>query len=209
MSQSPDTDGGAQWLSTSEAAAALGVSERTIQRRAAKGELTARKVATPDGEKWEIQLSAASGATSVPTVPPTVPPPIHAQNRVSGAKVPPSVPPQVPPSDAIQDRRELDAMRAQLVEQLKGENQFLRAALEQRDRDAAELRAALRKALEIAPRQLTSGDGAGAAKTQSSMIPNPPQSAMVDDEQQPDQQAPTRGDGLKLVRDGIRRILKR
>ena len=70
----------------------------------------------------------------------------------------------VPPGGATSQKDELEAVRAELLEQLKGENQFLRAALEQRDRDAAELRAALRKALEIAPRQLPIGDTAEGAR---------------------------------------------
>lgn len=59
------TDG--SWLSTSEAAAALKLSERTIQRRAKVGKITARKIMTGDGEKWEVQLSADSDAKEVPT----------------------------------------------------------------------------------------------------------------------------------------------
>lgn len=64
---STTTETRAAWLSTSEAAAALGVSERTIQRRANAGKLTARKVTTGDGEKWEICLGADSAANRVPT----------------------------------------------------------------------------------------------------------------------------------------------
>ena len=203
----PDALNGGQWVSTSEAAAALRVSERTIQRRAASGELTARKVVAPDGEKWEIQLSAATLVTPVASL---VPPQIHAQNRVgadSGAKVPTIATTGADTSDAKGDatteQRELDAMRAQLVEQLKGENQFLRAALEQRDRDAAELRAALRKALEIAPRQLADG-------TPTKPREAPLTGAMKPERGRDTRRAPSpanrRGDGLALVRAGVARI---
>jgi hypothetical protein len=43
------------------------------------------------------------------------------------------------------------------VAQLESENKFLRSSLEARDRDAAELRTALRKALEVMPKQLNAG----------------------------------------------------
>ena len=64
MSSAANGDTGAQWLTTSQASAALGVSERTVQRRCNAGKLTARKVITGDGEKWEVNLGAAIGADS-------------------------------------------------------------------------------------------------------------------------------------------------
>jgi hypothetical protein len=41
---------------------------------------------------------------------------------------------------------------------LKSENAFLRGLVEQRDRDAAELRAALREALKAMPKAITAGN---------------------------------------------------
>ena len=62
---SDETTSGPPWITTSQAAAALQVSERTVQRRAAKGDLEARKVITDDGEKWEVKVGDdRGGATS-------------------------------------------------------------------------------------------------------------------------------------------------
>jgi hypothetical protein len=47
------------------------------------------------------------------------------------------------------------------VAELKEEVQFLRSLLEARDRDAAELRAALRETLRLAPKQLPHGASGG------------------------------------------------
>ena len=53
--------------------------------------------------------------------------------------------------------RVLDA-REELVIELRDQVKFLRTALEARDRDAAELRAALRTALAAMPKALTDGE---------------------------------------------------
>jgi hypothetical protein len=54
-------------------------------------------------------------------------------------------------------------MAARLLAQLETENAFLRGVVEQLQRDGAETRAALRKALDGQPKQLTSGEKSGAA----------------------------------------------
>lgn len=65
----PDTS--PLWLTTSQAAAALGVSERTVQRRAANGKIEARKVTDDDGERWEVLVKVPTGAATVPPIVPT------------------------------------------------------------------------------------------------------------------------------------------
>jgi len=120
-------------LTVSQAAARLGISERTVQRRCKRGQLTARLENTPDGMQWLIDgatlpTGAAIGAD-------TVPPSNHSQNVPNGAT----------------------GAAIELLDQLKSENAFLRGLVEQRDRDAAELRASLRAALAAMPKALPDG----------------------------------------------------
>lgn len=61
----------------------------------------------------------------------------------------------------------------ELVEQLRSENFFLRSLLEQRDRDAAEIRAALRKALELAPKAIEAPKGTDGPKTHGAAVVSP------------------------------------
>jgi len=45
-------------VSVGEAALRLGVSTDTIRRRISKGELTAQRVPTPQGFRWEVELQS-------------------------------------------------------------------------------------------------------------------------------------------------------
>ena len=156
-----DTATGAAWLSVSDAAARLGIGARAVQQRAERGTITARRVKHGRALRWEIdassvplelrELDAREGEKAGGSASQDV--------RKAFAKPSPDVRAKVPFergdvretfADRSQDVRAIDAdFHAHLI----GENKFLRAALEQRDRDAAELRAALRAAL-----KLTAGD---------------------------------------------------
>lgn len=48
------------WLSTSQAAAALGQSERTIRRKCAAGKLACREVSTKGGPAWQVHRDAVA-----------------------------------------------------------------------------------------------------------------------------------------------------
>jgi DNA-binding transcriptional MerR regulator len=50
-------------LTVSQAAAALGVSEKTIRRRCVSGALNCEKISTPTGESWVVSLPAHAAAT--------------------------------------------------------------------------------------------------------------------------------------------------
>lgn len=65
-------DDSAQWLPVAVVAARLGISERTVQRRAKRGELEAREVSDEQGKRLLIRLDLPTGADNLPT-------PIHAQ----------------------------------------------------------------------------------------------------------------------------------
>lgn len=77
-------------------------------------------------------------------------------------------------NDATNDTtaRQVASLSSERESELKEEIRFLRGLVEQRDRDAAELRAALREALKIAPRQLEAGESSasGNVATQNARI---------------------------------------
>ncbi len=146
---------GAAWLSVSEAAALAGISSRGIQKRATRGQLKARKALRRGVEVWEIdghELSANLGANREPNrrEPGANPAPSHVQNGCEpGANL--------GANRCEPGANQPDEMTARLLAQLETENSFLRGVVEQLQRDGAETRAALRKSLDNAPRQLTSG----------------------------------------------------
>lgn len=160
----PGDNTGAAWLCVRDAAAALGVSEKTVWRRARAGELIARKVTGARGALvWKIALESTgqsnrttgqkqadnrtetpeserkqTGQTMRPTGQQAAKP--TGQNDRIGATASGSIGNGDTPSSSTD---------ARFMAHLEAENKFLRAALEQRDRDAAELRAALRAALKL------------------------------------------------------------
>lgn len=153
MSDSP------RWIGTAEAAALLGVNARAIQKRAARGSLTARRIGTGAGARWEIDVGAL-GASNGPQVDASA----SANGRITDALDVQSVD-ALDASNGLNGRVRVDAvdasdrvaeLRAQL-ERERGEVAFLRGIVESDRRDMAELRAALRKALDLAPKQLTAG----------------------------------------------------
>ncbi len=139
---------GFKWLSVPLAAQALGCSERTIQRRAQAGKIAARKVSRRDGEAWEIGLGAATGAATPAILPTGVP---------TGAATVLRVKPEgaAKSGGSVPTGADIGAATLREVE-LKEEVNFLRGVVEQLQRDAAETRAALRKALEAMPKGLPS-----------------------------------------------------
>jgi hypothetical protein len=72
------------------------------------------------------------------------------------ANVPDTLP-TVPDTRAGQSDSVPDTANGEVLALLKSENAFLRGLVEQRDRDAAELRAALREALKAMPKALPDG----------------------------------------------------
>ena len=154
-------DGGAAplWVSVAAAAAALGISSKTVWRRARAGELTARKVAGERGGKvWEIALNP-SGQTDRPTgqARPDTERPNDAQTpeierEASGqTERPPSGQAAKASGQSVSDEA---GAAAQFTAHLVEENRFLRATVEQLQRDGAEVRAALREALRAMPKAL-------------------------------------------------------
>ncbi len=155
----------ARWLSVSEAALLWGTSARTVRRGCAAGTIPARRV----GSMWQVESDAAKSDTS-------------ANDRAAKSDTVASVKSAKSDTDAAISRpsrtSKSDKSATDLTEHLLAEVAFLRAALEQRDRDAAELRAALRAALKLtagtsAP-QLEAGAVAVSEREQSGAANNVP-----------------------------------
>ncbi len=169
----------AKWVSTSAAAAALGVSERAVQKWCSVGKLAARRVPGTRGEKWEIEADsvekqARTTANSDGEQDERKPEsfgeqpeqkrankPNHAQNKPEREGEPAEregerETEQAEPFGLEQLRADIERER-QERQRDREEIQFLRGVVESDRRDMAELRAALRKALDNAPKQLTIG----------------------------------------------------
>ena len=114
---------GAQWLTVSQAAALLGVSERTIRRRCEGGKLAARLESTASGPAWLIDADAlrtpAANAAAMPadTRPSAPAPEIGNGSALAAANVrtPAANAADAPKADAA-DQREGDLMAALLAE---------------------------------------------------------------------------------------------
>jgi hypothetical protein len=148
----------AEYLTVAQAAARLGVSPRAVQKRCANGTLAARRVSTPAGDRWEVQ-DANLDASRTRTREPMGREPEREPDAVSRSEPREPTREQGANLDANSRTigREPDANEPTRETELREEVKFLRSLLEARDRDAAELRAALREALRLAPKQLTEG----------------------------------------------------
>jgi hypothetical protein len=103
-------------------------------------------------------------------------------------------------------------LRAELARE-RELNSFFRGQIEEGNRNSAELRAALRKALEAMPRALTTGTATAPEAPISTAISHdgvahtaPVKAAQIAVKQP---EAARRGGGLKLIRDGLKRVFGR
>lgn len=152
-----------EWLTVSQAAAALGVSTRTVQKRIARGEIEARRVPWQKGERFEIEartLSANQGRSANA---------IKGESSANGSHLKPGFDAQASANPkrersrlsshsvrASNDLQLLEITREALAD-VREQNAFLRATVEQHQRSEAELRASLREALRAMPKQITQG----------------------------------------------------
>ncbi len=173
----------ARWLTTSQAAAALGVSEKTIRRRIKAGELTARKQPLDGGGiGWRVQIGAQNG-TGVDNVMDSE---MDTRRNRSGqrdgqkhAQAQSEVDNAMDVMDNAMDRRagtvmdkamdgaavnheaellrvQLDAARAEVGREREF-TALLKSQLEAVTQSEAQTKAALREALRAMPPQLTTG----------------------------------------------------
>ena len=166
----------AQWLTVAEVAERLGVTPRAIQKRCKAGKLDAHSVETPTGEQWEINAAsvetqsakarskAANRATNQAANSREQAANFGGEQPRTAANSSQPQPDAERPKIADRDDAAPD-YRARYIAELEAANGFLKSQLEDSNRNAAELRAALRKALEIAPRQLTQGNAPAPQKS--------------------------------------------
>lgn len=154
-----------QWLTTTQAGAALGISARAVQKRCAAGTLAARRVQIPGGFKWEVDAREVEDGT---------PEPSRADPRKLEAgtgEIHPQEAQNIGPTLGTKTP-ELEGgaseLRSERETEMKAEISFLRNLIEARDRDAVELRQALKRALDLAPKQLAAG-----------AVPDSPQRATI------------------------------
>ncbi len=171
-----------EWLTVSEAAARLRVSERAIQRRCKAGRLSAQLKATPTGQQWQIDGSmlanepeaatqsddtndtwsadsrdrddtqAATATTE--TTAQTTP---TTQETTGTTPEAPTAATQTTLGAATPTTGTTASGDAVLVEELRDQVKFLRLQVEAANRTAAEAQAALREVLKMSNRALTEG----------------------------------------------------
>lgn len=154
-------DSAGKWLSVATVAARLETSERSVQRRCKDGRLRARLVPTPTGQAWEIDPTQFDPDTNDTNDGATTETPLQTTPTPQETTLPTQETTATTGNDTDgATRTTADDMTARYIAQIERENAFLRAQVEEGNRNAAELRAALREALRNAPKQLTAGNGA-------------------------------------------------
>lgn len=170
--------GASQWLSVADAAARLGVSAKTLRKRMARGEVAFRRVVLArGGAAYEVEMedglerSKAMFQTAEQTEGQTARngsrygsrngTPLSVNRGEMEAVMESSKPTSITASKpmpkssktTLEMESEVTRLRADLEREREGAA-FLRGVIESDRRDMAELRAALREALKLAPKQL-------------------------------------------------------
>jgi hypothetical protein len=179
--ESPET--GAVWLSAAAAAQVLGVSEKTVWRRAKVGQLIGRKVTSARGGLvWEIALNPTgqpTGQTDRPDTKPTGQRLYKIEQNLTenqGFDAQTDRTSRADKTDrptgqngATDRTKEVELLEDALARERENAA-FLRGVIEQLQRDGAETRATLRKALDGQPKQLTSGEQSGASSGEMGQV---------------------------------------
>ncbi len=175
-STAPDLPEYSDLLTVPQAAAALGISERTLRKRIKAGEIEARKYSMPGGGlSWRVSLPdrTGSGTETEPEAERKIEPEANrkhferetiAERKRAGSEVESAPEISEPRTGSGTEDRTGSAPEAEStpeysrqIERLESEVLFLRGLVEQRDRDAAEMRAALREALRSMPKAIEAG----------------------------------------------------
>jgi hypothetical protein len=190
-----------EYLTVSQAAARLGLSERTVRKRIKTGEIEAEKRPLDGGGlAWHVHLSPARAGSE---------PEAQRKNEPEARRKPfesESASERNRAGSATENAPEVSEPRAGstpeagLLDQLKEENAFLRSQVEAwrlqaeaANRTASETSAALRKALDAMPKALASGSTPTGEKTTRENDLQAPQTASGDQTGAPDKQSAQRG----------------
>lgn len=146
----------AQWLTVAEVADLLGVTPRTIQKRCKAGKLDACTVETPTGDQWQINAAnvetkrteAAHRATNRAT---------KGREQAANVRREQAAKGDEQAANCSQPQDAAPPYWKERETELKEQVQWLRNSNEQHQRDAIELRQLLKRALDLAPKQLTAG----------------------------------------------------
>jgi hypothetical protein len=168
----PDIETGGNWLSIAQACQLFGVSDRTVKRRIEAGEIQSKLENLPRGgvrrlvlvdereghvrDKTARDVRDTEGTSARDTSKRETQTERDKTDERAGRA-------GQTERDARGTNGEVELLRA-TVERDREEIQFLRNVVEAQQRDAAELRQSLKKALEIAPRQLMQGNAPDAAR---------------------------------------------
>ncbi len=145
----------ANWLSVRAAALALGVSEKTVRKRIAAGELPARRVSQNRGGMAYLVALESETETEVET-------PETEANR-NGSEKTPFQGASEPETEREANRKrdgsetEVELLRESLASE-RAQVAFLRGVIEGLQQSEATTKAALREALRAMPKQLSAGD---------------------------------------------------
>ncbi len=183
---------GAAFVSVAAAALALKVSARTVRRQCAAGTIPARRV----GGLWQVEIESARESDK------------SASDRAAKSDTGLDVESDKSDKGAANNRpnrtTESDKSATDLTAHLLEEVRFLRATVEQLQRDGAEVRAALRAAL-----KLSSSEGAPQLPASA---PDAPESAPTGTVGTNSQQAATgaqKGTGAAITYDSIADMVER
>jgi flagellar biosynthesis GTPase FlhF len=155
----PDLSEYSAWQTIGEAATAARVSERTLRKRIKAGEVEAVKTAiTGGGVAWRVAPETETAPEAERKNEPEARRKPFERETETERKRAGSESENAPEVSEPRAAPETEAAaRGELLAHLQSENAFLRGLVEQRDRDAAELRAALREALKAMPKAIEQG----------------------------------------------------
>jgi hypothetical protein len=154
------------WVSVSEAADALGISERQARRYAGRLDADDRREAGHHAGRASgltVSLAAMRAARETAT------------KDAASTCGPDTTPDMRPDAETVGAGHEAGrGPDAVLIDELRDQVKYLRSALEARDRDAAEMRATMRALVQAVPKALTSGTPAqvlAAPENQNQTVP--------------------------------------
>jgi excisionase family DNA binding protein len=170
-----------EYLTVSQASARLGVSERTLLKRIKGGEIEAEKRPIEGGGvAWRVLLNSdRAGSVSEAerkNAPEARRKPFESETASNWKRAGS----EMENAPEVSEPRAGSEPEARIMERLESEVLFLRSMLEARERDAAELRSALREALKAMPKALPGENTPGGEKTTREDAPQATQTAPGD-----------------------------